>query len=269
MDYPGRAFKFAAAGRCVYCDQTNERTVLGSEHIVPQGLGGRMELPAASCRACEAMTSGVELEILRGVFRPARAKLGFLSKKRKKGHPKDWPVKVDFGAGPISMSIPLAEHPTYLMLFTFDIPTILQGLAPRAPEEVFGKIVVASLNPVVLHQPKAKKITFETEFKADTFVRFLAKIGHSYAVAKLEPEIFRPLLLETIHGTSTVSPLHYIGCTLLNPTTGSDLHEIDILPWGQFYVVKLRLFASYPRVPTYYLVAGEKIEKDRPKAVSL
>ena len=54
---------YAPVGRCIYCGATEHspgRAKLGDEHIVPEGLGGMMILPEASCGRCEGMTSSIE-----------------------------------------------------------------------------------------------------------------------------------------------------------------------------------------------------------------
>ena len=47
--------------RCIYCGAAPTRKgALGKEHIIPQGLGGTLILPRASCRSCEDITKRIE-----------------------------------------------------------------------------------------------------------------------------------------------------------------------------------------------------------------
>ena len=75
-------------GRCIYCDSTNQFT---REHVLPEGLGGRIPLDGqhealvlreASCASCTEKTSALEglcLGKRMGLF---RSKAGLVRKDR-------------------------------------------------------------------------------------------------------------------------------------------------------------------------------------------
>jgi hypothetical protein len=57
---------YAAIKTCIYCgdpiyshDPSIRKHPLGAEHIVAEGLGGTLELPEASCQACEHATGAI------------------------------------------------------------------------------------------------------------------------------------------------------------------------------------------------------------------
>ncbi len=75
------------AGMCIYCGSTENLT---TEHIVPFSLGGDLELPAASCSSCSALTSAIELRIARRALHIPRAMAGYPSRRRK-----NYPEKVE------------------------------------------------------------------------------------------------------------------------------------------------------------------------------
>gem|GEM_PF-1646012 len=70
------AKSYRPVGRCIYCGSpewsAGQVRKLGDEHIIPEGLGGKLLLPEASCKDCEGLTSKFELEWLRSAFYTVR-----------------------------------------------------------------------------------------------------------------------------------------------------------------------------------------------------
>ena len=56
---------YAPLGRCMYCDSDGGGLALTTEHIIPGGLGGRLELPESSCQMCQELTQDLERRVLR------------------------------------------------------------------------------------------------------------------------------------------------------------------------------------------------------------
>ena len=81
---------YPPVGRCIYCGDTEQLTI---EHIIPYGLGGRIELPESSCRKCCKVTSVFEHTCLRTMYGPLRL-LYDLPSRRKKKRPKTLQLKV-------------------------------------------------------------------------------------------------------------------------------------------------------------------------------
>ena len=77
------------AGVCIYCGAVEELT---SEHVIPFSLGGKVELPEASCKDCRDATSKIELSIARKSLHVPRAVAGYPS-RRKKGYPQTSEVR--------------------------------------------------------------------------------------------------------------------------------------------------------------------------------
>jgi HNH endonuclease len=69
---------------CIYCYSDGEGLGLRTEHIIPGGLGGRLELPCASCRPCEQETSALEGRVLNGIYGYSRAHLGVRREQHSK-----------------------------------------------------------------------------------------------------------------------------------------------------------------------------------------
>jgi hypothetical protein len=105
--------------RCIYCDATEYAEgmsrPLGREHVVPEGVGGTLELPESSCRDCEGKTSAIEGATLRHSLLAVRRRTGLFGKKRNRDH-----VSVSFTSildgREVTITPPLEDHPTVLVL---------------------------------------------------------------------------------------------------------------------------------------------------------
>src|SRR5258707_13332584 len=81
---------YAAVGKCIYCDAKVystrvgiRSTPFGDEHIIAEGLGGKLELPEASCQKCEHITGRiVEQDVLLRTLKSVRLHLGIRGKAR-------------------------------------------------------------------------------------------------------------------------------------------------------------------------------------------
>jgi hypothetical protein len=69
-------------GKCIYCGSVDN---LSNEHIVPRGLGGPWVLKKASCAKCAAITSEIELDIVKYFFSLVRVKLDLPTYHKKIG----------------------------------------------------------------------------------------------------------------------------------------------------------------------------------------
>jgi hypothetical protein len=95
---------------------------------------------------------------------------------------------------------------------------------------------------------------------SQNFCRFLAKIGHGFAIYALGVNGFRPLLTDFIRFGSPDGWCHYVGGALVPPTEKSkNLHELSLSNWEfagrKFVVVSIRLFANLGS-PGYLVTAG-------------
>jgi hypothetical protein len=170
---------------CIYCGSTDD---LRDEHIVPFGLGGRFELPEASCRLCEAITSRFERRVLRGFMRDARAAGKFPSRR-----PKERPstIRLEIGQPDAfqSVDLPVADSPGILQLPLLSRAAFLAARPPLTTVEVVGRETIGfGRSPhEVLADLGATELRVTSQVDVWSFVRMLAKIGYSYAVASAGP----------------------------------------------------------------------------------
>ena len=119
---------YKPVGTCIYCGATEytpgSSEPLAEEHIVPEGLGARLVLPAASCRSCEAKTSNFERANLRHLFWVPRQKLNLRGKKRKRElRPHSLPIIKPDGSE-MQITLALEDHPALLVLPILHLPGI-------------------------------------------------------------------------------------------------------------------------------------------------
>jgi len=265
---------YAAVGRCIYCGATEwsqQPRRLGDEHIIPEGLGGGLVLPEASCKTCEAVTSAVELEWLRGAYYTARVQKGL--GKKKKRPPRFLPLQVHRDGKTVWESISLEKYPAMVVTLLFDQPEILSGCMP-VEKVLSGGVAVGTLPTFgQLLKPYLDQgaVTFVPPRSSATSIhlgRMLAKIAHSYTVAELGITSFTPFLVDIILGTDTRHLSHYVGGTRVVPPASDKGYEIKLttiesighLP---YFVVKIRLLSDVDGMPEYWVVVGERRSNEK------
>jgi hypothetical protein len=260
---------YAPVGRCIYCGASEWSTVqsrrLGDEHIVPEGLGGRLLLPEASCEKCEKETSKFELEWLRSAFHTARVQKGL--GKKKKRPPRFLPLQVQRNGKTVWESIPLEKYPAMIVTLLFDQPEILSDCSPV--EKMLSGGVAIGILPTFgrLLKPYLDRgvVTFappRSSATSEHLGRMLAKIAHSYAVAELGIEGFTPFLTNIILGVETRYLSHFIGGTREIPSASSDVYEVNLSTIERtghrpLFMVAIRLLSDVQGMPEYRVVVGQ------------
>jgi hypothetical protein len=264
---------YVPVGRCIYCgvDEWSLGTVrkLGDEHIIPEGLGGKLVLPQASCKSCEKETSRFELEWLRGAYYAARVQKGL--GKKKKRPPTHLPLKVEAAGRSVVKQIRIDKFPAMVVTLLFDRPGVLFGIdTPR--KGLSGGVAIGTHVTFGEHLGEhlaQGTVTFESPRASATsreLGRMLAKIAHAYAVAELGLGAFKPHLLPIIMGTDLTDLAHYVGGTRKLPTRTDapyaiDLKEVTSDDHRSYLMVTVRLLADMTGLPEYWIVVGELAAK--------
>ena len=259
-------------GYCIYCGSVDD---LRDEHIVPYGLGGRFELPKASCRPCEAITSRFERRVLRGFMLDARAAGRFPSRR-----PKDSPstIRLEIGQqGALqSVELPVSRSPGILQLPILSRPAFLEARPPLTTVEVVGKETIGfGRSPrELLAELGATDLKVTTQVDVWSFVRMLAKIGCSYAIAAAGPypceEVpVLPLILGSEDSGSTwvgsgdyrleaeeAAPQHALGLAAYRAEVDGNTEQI--------LVARVKLFASSGATGYEVVVRRRSIAIDAP-----
>ena len=262
VEWQGRVQFVGPVERCIYCGEGGSRT---DEHVLPLALDGQIVLRAASCVACAKLTNTFESKLLNGLFRPIRLRLRLKRRKRGRTRQERHPthIEVRVGADPDweAASIPLADHPLFLLLPQLPPCELLRSAGDA---QIWGRVCV--------HDPKAlgrlqkwmmaRNVTqFRTpDFDDADFFRLLAKVAHGYTVSKLGLDNFRPLLLPLIRGEQQNfpsliggprDPLPQESTSLWNLASG-----VRVIGRRPLAVVVFRLFGNFG-APTYEIVAGD------------
>jgi hypothetical protein len=274
---------FNPIGRCIYCGSDGEPEGLSREHIFPFSLGGTLTLPKSSCRKCASITQDFEQTCARTIFGNLRL-LFDLPTRQKDQRPKELPLEIEVDGDIRTIMVPVADYPAVPIMFPiFDAPGILRG---ERPTNIFSN---ARCLPVLAHVPdnearlkrlrerigKPLKAKVEGHTAIGPFVRMLAKIAHSNAVAEFGLGSFKPLLPDIILGHSDHTP-HFVGCietipAMLEPQFSDGTHrlffstsvvEFNIVEDGRLRVFQeeylcaaIRLFKDMSS-PTYLVVIG-------------
>ncbi len=181
--------------------------------------------------------------------------------------PDKFPVILTFEDGHEErVMAPADVHPATLVLPRFVLPDLLSG---RTPDGNFRFTYSTWMRSSVTFDEfvkarGAKYAEVETSVKPQQFSRVLAKIAHSYAVARLRLNGFAPLLLDLIHARNVTKAPELVGSDPERPPPASrTVHELNLVPHPKYVVVRIRLFASSSiegqhAMPVYLVVAGEK-----------
>jgi len=250
-------FVFPAVGQCIYCGTTEPDGIrFGHEHIIPEGLAGLLVLKEASCRRCEAVINVFETRVLRETFAAARTHLNIRSKKRRL-RPKTLPL--GFGRpenGNFTWrEIDLAAHPFTYFLPRFELPELLGGRP--APDGTY----LASGITMYMEQGGLEKLAASgangayTPFRPDDIGRFVAKVSHAFAVARLGLGAFEPLLTDFIRGRGDHGA-RLVGCEDGRGDYQAGYHRLGLEKRDGLLIARLHLFDAIAEMPGYVAVVG-------------
>ena len=259
---------FDPVGRCIYCGAVG--VPLTDEHIIPDGIGGHLVLPQASCGTCQDKIRPIEALVINSNFGLIRWASGLKSKKRRgknQKRPTTYRTRTQENA---EVEKPIhARMPATMLTFCFDdgSATLLTGRDPKDSK------LVPSMTLSRLRRHDPDWITIPGPVRVDYFLRFLAKIAHAYACAIYGPTAFQHRLnTYIIDGLLDEDPHHFIGNRLDRAgKLKNTLHSLDgqrasvdtvIPPFAslvpkEWVVVQIHLFATESRTQAYEVVVGE------------
>lgn len=244
-----------AIRRCIYCLRDN--VPLGREHVVPEGLGGKLIILKASCPKCAEAIRKFEQPCIRRTFESLRTYF------RVKSKPKHKPRKRDLwvGAGePETWSVfDSDDYPFAFALPVFDLPPLLSGVI-KADDKVLVQKLDVWISPVFGAKMAALggMSSVFTPFEVGDLFRLLAKIGHGFGVAECGLSGFVPLATNFIRGIPDGLSNSLVGRAEEQlPKTGA-LHELAIRKKGEYVTALVKLFAPIDP-PTYEVVIGRRL----------
>ncbi len=260
--------RFEPAGICIYCGAREYSAGQGPphlEHIVPEGLGGELVLPEASCACCERLVNTFEWFCQGRMLQAFRYRLGIKGKgSRWKRRDRSMPAEFLIGSRWTSKEVPIPDYPVLFLVPVLPMPRLIVPV--DEPSNVLQFQLLDAVTPGarsrLLEQHGAAGLRYKSAgTRIGPFVRLLAKIAHSYAVASEGLGSFVPLLLPVIRGEALEAAANLIGGTGESGSGGSatSRHRLSCT-WRtidnrRYLVVKIILFADMG-LPEYVCLTG-------------
>lgn len=161
-------------GRCIYCGTTEGK--LSREHVHPEGLGGFLELPEASCWSCQKIINReIETPLLDKHWADVRA-----MSRLDRGHRRTIKARSRNGG---TVKIPVEDFPAPLVMYRFGTA---KRMPQRLPVEPKWEPALSSGSPEHEERCKAKYPAWDGTHSfimiPDIFARQIAKIALGWAV---------------------------------------------------------------------------------------
>lgn len=251
---------YKSVGRCIYCNRRS--TSLSNEHIIAEAIGGNWILPKSSCKRCQEKTKKLEGHCFGGTIKAFRLYMGMQGKRKDKA--KQFPIRLRFPDGhEETVQIPIETYPAILVLpYPKATPTVLEK-PTGDPDTLFDSWGLTINGETLKNYPEGTRVG-GAPLHIGNWLRMIAKIAHSYTVAELGVDGFRPLLTSIILGHDRCFS-HYIGArsSEIPSAAKSYHHSVDIgechtgtIPGKRYVYALVRLFACFG-APEFFLVVGE------------
>lgn len=243
-------------GYCIYCGSTENLT---TEHVVPFFMGGTLELPKASCRACAKITGRFEGAVGRGMLQAYRVKNNGPT-RRPKERPTHLPLRIVREGVTENLMVLAADHPGTFALPVFEPPRLMTDLiGVHIGRHQAIKTAIVSSVPLEQLVPAGAQGVETGTVHLTAFTRFLAKMAHGFICAEHGRRSFIPLLIPLILGDTDQYADYIGGCVYPAP---NDLRfEVALHPYqyrdGSCAYVGCHIaLLPYADCPVYDVVVG-------------
>jgi hypothetical protein len=251
---------FPPVGLCIYCG-SREQSDLSLEHILPQGLGGGLRLPASSCECCRKVTQAFETASMRHHFLWYRITVGLVQKPKEL--PKSFKVLAQRADGLHEVQVPLEEIVSVLILPELHLlPGMIRGGLPGEPAN-WSVRLSGDINEISAFKKRlnASDVILTPKMDELSYFRMLAKISHGWTISQIGIDGFEPLLPEFIVDPRPDLTSWLLGKSDLEVPVRDDAYShqlgMSFVPWGNQFLaaVRLRLCAAHLS-PAYTIIAG-------------
>ncbi len=259
--------RYPPVGKCIYCGSDGAPDGLSDEHIIPYSLAGRAILENASCRRCSVITAKIEQHCAHEMFGHLRISQK-LPTRRKKERPGSAPANFVFSDRTEEHLIAFDKHPANTLFPVFPMPSLMEwgmneGVAVLGYRAFHDATAVENLQKWIPGQNLVEVNFAPPKIDPIQLVRMLAKIAHSFAVAKFGLNGFTPFLQNII--LEDGAPWRpYVGGSFDYQRDTAQFHRIIAgriqAPTCTWLFVKIRLFAQLggPNEcpPFYWVIVG-------------
>ena len=252
-------------GKCIYCGSEGSIGGLSKEHAVPLALDGSHVILRASCETCREITRKIEEINLKGItsnFGVFRVHDNYRTSHPRE-RPTTAPINVSKRTGLEKVIVPIKDRPPMLVLPEFKEPGILANRPVGI--STFIRMKIMSGDGTAAQIKYGGPISADYHFKLDAFIRMLAKIVHSMAIATYGIDGFDPFLPDLILGKRPELAGYLVGQSPQFPPQHAHgfisrqrrRHEILFRrdPTLNLIAAGIQLFSAYP-TPTYCVVVG-------------
>ena len=259
-------------GSCIYCGSDGRPNGLRDEHMVPYSLGGNAVLLAASCQACERITSYLDGYLANATYKHVRVHGEIQSRS---GHPRVLPALVSINGDERVLSLEPSKHPFFVHMPVWRPPGIMRGAQPSpdfgdVKAHVYWYVPPDILETIDLSDGDRAQIQDTTPMpNISTFARAIAKIAYCHAIYVFGLGGFRPLMLpDVILGRCPNTPF-LVGSDLGHPDPPDPRLVSHLVQRSQFTTLRLRLITMRIRLfantgtqdygmPHYEVVVGSE-----------
>ena len=234
---------------------------MGSEHIIPLSLGGRLRFPKACCEACRLKIHPYETFCTEKMLVKFRRRLNFPSRNKRRW-PSSFAVKKhNLDGTSYAINVPIKEFPRILTFPVFQQPRLVY--TPTSTEEYLWP----AHNDSDLQETYKRTGPGSIEiapYNIEFFARLLAKIAHGFFVAVLKEEHpdFIPILTNLIlNGDDQWR--NFVGCYSDWPEReegslyrlGNGIYTMH--DDSRYLAVHIRLFGHW-HAPAYEVIAAKR-----------
>jgi HNH endonuclease len=198
-DIQGQRVHVEGGGRCIYCGADGGPEGLHDEHIMPFSLGGNTVLLAASCSACEKITSYLDGYLANATYKHFRVHSAIRSRS---GHPNVLPAVVEINGAERAFDLAPSQHPYFQKMPIWDPPGLMCGLPPSpdfGPQKVhlYWYVPPDFRETIDLRTGDLARIIDQSPLpNLPTFARAIAKVAYCHAVYMFGLGGFRSLAPE-------------------------------------------------------------------------
>lgn len=261
--------RYGPVGECIYCGVNIYSTKpgirtrpLGDEHIIAEGLGGKLELPEASCQKCEDTTGRlVEGDVLLRTLKGLRLHLKIRGKSRS-SRPDTLPLEATIDGKQQKIDMPVEDYPVIFNMPVYGVPGVFTGGEGGNQTTAGFQFVVLQYDERKLRKDYGITAASTPYWDTHMLFRMLGKIAHAFAAAELGKGKFTPDLVEMIL-TGKPDQFNHIGGDPYGGTKSKALHELGLgyqrANNKNYVVAKICLFANHGG-PIYHIVVGESLE---------